>query len=152
MLHKLFLPLNFFLIRFVGCYRDFYIIVRLFREPCHDIWLSHFDVSFLCLQPSTQNWYIVGFSDKKVFVEIMYSKTLDTFLSILSSVFQGATKVCVRIGLFNRGLQYDCQQEKVSFCNVRTKRKAMFIKICPACSIILGCLHILMSSSKISLP
>ena len=108
--------------------------------------------SLLSLPPLTQNWYIVGVGYDKVLDGVIYSKTFNAFLSILSSVFQGATRVFVRIGLLNRGLQYDCQQEKVYFCNVRTKRKAIAMKICPACSIILGCLHILMSCAKISLP
>ena len=88
---------------------------------------------------------------KRFWMELFIQKLLTRFFQFYLQFSKERQEYSLELGYY-RGLQYDCQQEKVYFCNLRTKRKAIAMKICPACSIILGCLHILMSCAKISLP
>ena len=87
----------------------------------------------------------------RFWMELFIQKLLTRFFQFYLQFSKERQEYSLELGYY-RGLQYDCQQENVYLCNVRTKRKAIAMKICPACSIILGCLHILMSCAKISLP
>ena len=116
-LHKLVLPLNFFLIRFIGCYRNFYNIVRLFREPCHDIWLSHFDVFtfLLCLQPLTQNGYKVGFSNKWFKLELCIQKLCTRFFQFYIQFSKEQQKYSLELGDLIEGCNKTVNKKKYRF-------------------------------------